>query len=187
MTASRPEELGALVRTAGQMEQAWLNRVPHAGDARYTPWMPFSIPAYIAMVTEALPEIRGDRFLEIGSGIGTKLLLAREFCGFSVLGIERTAEYAAVAGSMGLETKTADALDWAGYDEADLTWFNRVFRDLSAETALEAKVWAETAPGAVIMCANLESRPPMTWYPVLDSWDSERRGIWQKPFAPAGS
>lgn len=180
-----PREIAAVVRTVTQVERKWQGLVPAAGNDRHTPWMPFQPFAFIALAAEALPEVsfRGlpypARFLEIGAGPGTKMLLMREIFGFDVRGFERTDEYAAAGRAMGLDVATCDALDWKDYS-AELIWFNRVFRDPAPQRELEQRVWDEADPGAVIMCANLESRPPGAWFPVLDAWDEERRGIWQK-------
>jgi trans-aconitate methyltransferase len=189
MITGRPAELAAIIRTAAQMELAWKHKVPQTADerARYTPWMPFQLYEFIPLVAEAMPELNGNLALEVGCGPGTKMILMQELFHLDVIGVERNEEYAAAARSMGLNVAVADALTWHGYAGPHLVWFNRLFRDVMAEADLEAKVWAETNPGTVIMCANLEVRPPGAWYPVLDAWDDRRVGIWQKPFAGTGS
>ena len=189
MPGDRWQEIASLIGTARDIERKWLGAVPQTpGEkARNTPWMPFQLFAFIALLAEAIPEVPGGRYLEIGAGPGTKMLVARELFGLDVHGLDCTDEYAAVGRDLGLDVQTCDALVWKDYGSWDLIWFNRVFRDAVPEAELEERVWAEAGPGTVIMCANLESRPPMAWYPVLDSWDEERRGIWQKPFAPASS
>jgi len=180
-------EIGGTIRTAAEMERSWQGKIPQAPaeKARYTPWMPFQLFRFIAMLAEALPEITGPHFLEIGAGIGTKMRVAEEMFLLDVHGIELADEYAAVARTMGLDVVTADALDWPGYGGYDLIWCNRVFRDPEPQRQLEDRVWRTSDPGAVIMCANLETRPPVSWYPVLDEWDDCRAGIWQKPSGPA--
>lgn len=189
MITGRPAELATIIRTAVQMERSWQNKVPQGASERqrYTPWMPFQIFEFIPLVAEALPELNGNVALEIGSGPGTKMLLMQEIFGLDVTGVERNEEYAAAARRLGLNVAVADALTWYGYSGPHLVWFNRVFRDVAAEADLEARVWAETDPGTVAMCANLEVRPPGSWYPVLDAWADRRVGIWQKPFAGGGS
>ncbi len=187
MTNGRPREIGALMRTVLQAEQDWLGAVSGAGDASCTPWMPFSVPAFIALLAEALPEAEGPVYAEAGAGIGTKMVLAREIFGLEVTGVERVPEYAGFARSvLGVPVDEGDALDWDGYGKADLVWFNRVFRDGPVQAGLESLVWSSVRPGAVVMCANLEDRPPRDWYPVLDDWEV-RRGIWQKPSPLPGS
>lgn len=189
MITGRPAELAAIIRTATEMERAWQNKVnqPSHERQRYAPWLPFQIYEYIPLVAEALPETDGNRFLEIGCGIGTKMLLTHELFGLDVSGIERNEEYAAAARRLGLNVAVADALTWNGYDAFDLIWFNRVFRDVAAEADLEARVWSMARPGAVIMCANLEAGPPPSWYPILDEWSDRRIGIVQRPYAGTGS
>lgn len=189
MITGRSAELAAIIRSAVQMERSWQNKVPQtdAERALYTPWMPFQIFEFLPLVAEALPETEGNLFLEVGAGPGTKMILVHEIFGLDVTGVERNEAYAAAARAMGLDVAVADALTWTGYSGPHLVWFNRVYRDVAAEADLEAKVWAEVDDGTVVMCANLEARPPLSWYPVLDSWQDRRVGIWQRPFAGSGS
>lgn len=188
MITGRPAELATIVRTAVQMEIAWKHKVPQ-GEAereRFTPWMPFPFFEFTSLVYEALPELDGNEFLEVGCGIGTKMIWVQAAIGMNVSGIERNAEYAAAARRMNLNVAVADALTWHGYAGRHLVWFNRVFRDVAAQADLEALIWAGIDPGTVVMCANLEAGPPRAWYPVLEDVD---RRVWivQKPFAGKGS
>jgi len=189
MITGRPAELAAIIRTCAQMELAWKNKIQQSRADRklFTGWMPFPIFEYAGLVLEALPEVNGNEFLEIGCGIGTKMLLTAELIPeLRVSGIERNEEYAAAARRLSLNVAIADALNWNGYAGPDWIWFNRVFRDVAAQADLEAKVLAETKPGVVLMCANLETGPPRSWYPILE--DTDRR-VWivQKPFTGTGS
>lgn len=187
---SRAAELGALIRTVQQIERKHLGAHPEStpGRDRNTSWMPFSISRFIALLVEALPELADAadpvRYFELGAGPGTKMILAQEFAGLDVHGNEFYDSYAAEARTMGLDVRTCDALEWPAYAGYGLIWFNRVYRDPAAQRELEPFVWKTASPGCVIMCANLEDRPPMSWYPVLDEWDDSRAGIWQKPSGP---
>lgn len=184
----RWQDIAAVIRVIQEIDRKWMGAVPQdaAERARNTPWMPFQLFSFISMLAEAMPEINGRRYLEVGAGPGTRLLAAQEIFGLHGTGFDVTDEYASAARSMGLDVRTADALAWADWAGYDLVWFNRAMRG-EPQAELERRVWEQVSPGAVVMCANLESRPPMPWYPVLDSWDEDRRGIWQKPFAPARS
>jgi hypothetical protein len=161
-----------------RLEREWQRKIPET-DRRCTPWMPFPVPAFISLLFEALPEAPGDKFLEVGAGIGTKMELARELAGLDVTGIEVNAAYAGEAARRGLGVLIMDATDFAYYGEYDLIWFNRVYRDADLQARLEKTIWDEARPGAVVMCANLENPPP-GWIIVLDDWEI-RRGIWMKP------
>lgn len=195
MSAPGARDAAAVLRTVLQIEQKHRGLITQPEDehAMLTPWMPFQPFRFIAMAAEALTEVsfppspaERPRFFEIGAGPGTKMLLMQELLGFDVHGIEYYDEYAVTGRALGLDVVTADAGIWAGYGGFELTWFNRCFRDPHAEGLLEKRVWDLSSPGTVIMCANLEDRPPMSWYPVLDEWDDSRAGIWQKPHSNLG-
>lgn len=181
--SKRSDQIAGTIRTVDKLEREWMGKVPAAGDATHTPWMPFPRHEFVAMLADAVADADGgDRFLEIGCGPGTKMMLADSIFDLNVQGVERVPEYVAQARQMGLLVHEADAADWKGYGEYDIVWFNRPFRDREAQAALEALVWDELRTGAVVMCANLEGKPPSSWYPIDDDWEV-RRGIWQKlPF-----
>jgi trans-aconitate methyltransferase len=147
--------------------------------AVYLPWMPFSWPAFISLLAEALPETYGNRFLDVGCGLGTKMMLAEELFGLDVHGIERSPELAKAAREHWLTVDEADALTWDGYGDIDIIFLNRPFSDQALEAQLEDRVWQEMKPGAVVIGVNLVNPPPSSWYLILD--DSEvRRWIMQK-------
>jgi len=180
-----PRVIRETLTLTARLEREWLGRIPET-DRRLTPWMPFPIPAFIALLFEALPEAPGEKFLEIGAGVGTKMELARELAGLDVTGIEVNAEYAEEAGRRGFGVLICDAADFGHYGDYDLIWFNRVFRDPDSQAALEKVIWDEMAPGAVVMCANLENPPPPSmFFPVLDDQEV-RRGIYYKIPVQAG-
>jgi protein-L-isoaspartate O-methyltransferase len=180
----RASLIADVMRKAAQLDRDWMRKVPEDVRNRrlYTPWMPFSIPAFVALLAEALPEVPGDRFLEVGCGPGSKMLIAREIFGLDVHGVERSDEMAAAARTLGLDAETADAAAWDGYGKHDVVWFNRPFRDPGTQQQLEDLVWRDMAPGAVVIVANLEHPPPSQWLVVLDDWEI-RRGIYMKPLA----
>lgn len=169
------------------LDQQWQRKVAET-DRRYTPFMAFNKPALVALIAEALPAVtpvNGDiRFLAIGCGPGSDLIIARDIFGMDATGFDRVPEYVAAARSLGLKADETDAEHYYGYSRFQLTWFNRVARDAEIEARIEATAWHRTAPGTVVIGANLEAPPP-GWLPVLDDWEI-RRGIWLKPGASAG-
>lgn len=174
--------LQEVIRTAAQLDEEWRQKVPQdeAEQPVYLPWMPFQLPAFTALLYEAIPEAPGENFLEVGCGPGAKMLVAQEIFCLDAHGIDRVPEYVAAAREMFLDAEVADAWTWEGYGDYDLVWLNRPFRDPSREYSLEQRVMATMAPGAVLMCANLEYPPPSSWPVILDDWEA-RRGIWMKP------
>lgn len=171
----------AAISTAITLDSEW-RKSPAGRDnpVLYTPYMPFSWPDFIALVAEALPETPGDRFLEIGCGCGSKMLLADAVFGLNTQGIERVPEYVKAAREHGLIVTEADALAWDGYGDFDLVYFNRAFADQRMQQQLEEHVWESMKPGAVVIAVNLLSPPPSSWYLVLDDREV-RRWICQKP------
>ncbi len=183
---SRSQEIRDILQQAARLDREWQGKAD-TGDRAYTPWMPFNTAEFLTLLIEAIGEAPGDRFLEIGSGIGTKLLLAGQIFGLEVHGIERVQEYSNQAVALlgpdrdfSWRVTNADAIDYDGYGKFDIIWFNRPFRDPVMQSALEQQVWAETAHGSVVICANLEDRPPSSWLIVDDDWE-RRRGCWAKP------
>jgi trans-aconitate methyltransferase len=179
MRSYRQAQIALALSTATEQERSWQGKVPEANDERHIPWLPFPIPEFVALTALAAAEADGPRFLEIGCGIGTKMLLAQAIFQLDVTGFDRVPEFVEQACGNGLNAVRADAATWDGYGEFDIVWFNRPLREAAEEAALETRVWEFTAPGTVVMCANLEARPPSSWYLIEDDWEA-RRGVWQK-------
>lgn len=178
-----PRVIAEAAGLAARLDREWMRKVPET-DRRRAPWMPFPRPDLVALLYEALPEAPGYRFLAIGCGPGPDLILAREIFGLDVHGIEIEPEAAQHAAGQGFDVQVADAAGFGDYGKYDILWFNRVFRNPGCQAVLEHQVWRDMAPGAVVICANLEAPPPPSFWPVLDDWEV-RRGIWYKiPVAP---
>jgi hypothetical protein len=176
---SRPDKIRAALTAAGQLEREWAGKLPDTDRSR-TPFMPFPVPQFLALLLEALPAAPGSRFLDVGAGPGSKMMLARDICELDVTGIEANDEYAQAALSQGLNVLTCDALDFDGYGEHDLIWLYRPLRDPDLQAGLEKVIWDGMAPGAVVMCAGLEAPPPSPqFWPELDDWELHR-GIYRK-------
>lgn len=182
--SARSGTVASVMRRAAQLDRDWQRKGP-VTDPRFTPWMPFNLGEFTGLLAEAVAGYEpGDdediSFLDVGCGPGSKMLVARDIFGLDALGFDIQREYVAAACSLGLNAHQGDARIWPGYGRAQITWFNRVARDPGIQARIESKVWEDTAPGAVVMCANLENRPPQAWFPVVDDWEA-RRGAWMKP------
>jgi hypothetical protein len=178
---SRLSQLAAAIEHAQRLERDV--PVPSVAAPGNTPWMPFNLFDFAALLFEAIPLIPdAGTFLDVGAGPGSKMLIARDVFGLDVHGIEVLPALAEVAAAEWLQVEVADAGTWRGYEKYSCVWLNRPVRDPVAELLLEARIRAEMAPGAVLLCANLEHRPPQDWIIVNDSWDDLRRGAWIKPY-----
>ena len=168
-----------LLTTVRQAERAWQKRVA-PGDERFTPWMPSDVAQFLVLLIEAMAEAPGDRFLEVGCGPGTKMLLARDLLGLDVHGFDRVPAYIDAAAGYGLDAFVQDALTYRDYGTFDIVFLNRPCRDPVLERELERTVWAQMRRGSVLLVMNTEMKPPETrWLVVTDDWES-KRGIWLK-------
>jgi trans-aconitate methyltransferase len=178
---TRTQQIRATIGEVIALDAEW--RAKEAGrdnQATYLPWMPFSWPDFIALVAEALPEVTGDQFLDIGAGVGTKMMLAENVFGLDACGVERVPEYVKAAHERRLTVIEADALTYDGYGDYDLVFFNRPFYDKNLQAQLEQRVWENMKSGAVVIAVNLLAPPPPSWYLILDDREV-RRWIFQKP------
>jgi hypothetical protein len=152
------------------------------GDKIRTSWMPFQVADFVAIMTEVVANTDGAKFLEVGSGIGTKSLVARELFGLITTGIEYFEDLADEAVTKGRgPVWVGDALDYHGeYGEHDIIWMYRPFRDEDLQNRLEQKIYSEMKSGAILAGAALEN-PPHGWTTIVDDFDMGNRGAWKKP------
>jgi len=180
------------LRVADRLDRDWMRKVDQDEDEKvlYTPWMPFPNRQFTALLIEAVPDAveaggAHPRFLDIGCGPGSKMIIAREVAGMDAHGFDRVPEYVQAAREQGLSVEIADALGWKSYADFHLIWFNRVFRDPRLQAQLEEQVWDGMAPATVVITANLENPPPPSRFHVILDDQEARRGIYLKATAPA--
>ena len=145
-------------------------------------WMPFQMADFIGIMSEAIKETNGVSFLEVGSGIGTKCLVAKYMFGLTVAGIEYSEPLATVSSQKHRVTPwIGDALHYPyGYSNADIIWMYRCFRDPVLQEQLEQRIYDEAKPGTVFAGAGLQ-QPPSGWSVIVDDIDMGNRGAWKKP------
>lgn len=127
--------------------------LPPAGDERITyGWVPFPSGAFVDMLLESFFLLRQDRtkkFLDVGSGIGTKLMLASVL--FDAHGIELFDEYIYQSELLGCKNVIkADALQFDGYGDFDLVYFYRPFRSDDVQKDFEVRLAEKMRPGALL-------------------------------------
>lgn len=127
--------------------------LPSAGDDRTTyGWIPFPSGAFVDMLLESFFLLKQDRtkkFLDVGSGIGTKLMLASVL--FDAHGIELSDEYIYQSELLGCKNVIkADALQFDRYGEFDLVYFYRPFRSDQMQKDFEARLGEMMKPGALL-------------------------------------
>lgn len=108
------------------------------------------------------------RFLEVGCGIGAKLLMVEKVFGFATLGFDYNPTYVNDANDLLVSrgcnghAYVADALHedtLADYAAADIVYLNRPFVHLELQAKLENLVFDHMKPGAYIILANYATEP----------------------------
>ena len=171
---------GALA-TVAREEGAWLLHGDRH-DPLYLPWMPFQWADFTALLAECAAEAAGPAFIDVGCGVGTKMLIAAELLGLDAHGVERDPGMAAYARERQRGTTwLADALElpqefWGAFD---IVWMYRPFRDSGRQARLEQRVYAGMRPGAILAGGALEAFP-RGWLTVVDDLDAGR-GAFRKP------
>jgi hypothetical protein len=104
------------------------------------------------------------RLLEIGCGVGPKLVVANKIFGLNVRGFDHNEEYCDAAIQLLKAKKCSswlvqklDAFEQeavALYSQSDIIYLNRPFVHLEMQAALERQVFAEMQSGAYIILAN---------------------------------
>ncbi|MGF1445064.1 MAG: hypothetical protein ACFBRM_02555 [Pikeienuella sp.] len=142
----------------GEIETA--NQLPETEE--YFPFVPLEAPRFVGLCQAAWRVLgvqgrnQDARFLEVGAGCGSKLLLAQEI--FAVAhGLEYDTAYVAQAEQVrGLLYRTSevfegDAERFDGYDGYDVIYIYTPIRDRDREARLEARIYEALSPGSVVI------------------------------------
>ena len=85
---SRFQQIALSIEQARQLSRTAAELAVRA-DPRNTPWMPFNLFDFAALLFEAVPLIPdAGRLLVVGAGPGPEMLIARDVFGMDVAGIE---------------------------------------------------------------------------------------------------
>lgn len=154
-------------------------------------WSPLDIKEFDIMLCIAKglaireAEAHGEAFrqlsiAEAGSGIGTKLYLAKHKYDLTEVGYEINDDYLAKSHALGVHAEKRDLADkdnppiWAAFD---IVYIARPFKNDFLEAEWEKEVQADMAPGAVLISAFAAVKP-YTW-PCY--YRRPFRGVWIKP------
>lgn len=179
---TRSGHVQRILRGAQDMSLEYL-RHGNRRDKVYTPWMPFPVGEFTSFMIEIVAEANGQKLLDVGCGPGPLLDIAEALFGMTTYGIEVDEVMAARAGANHLVWHM-DALEFPRYDELDIIWLYRPFRDSEKELELEQMILRGMKPGAIIAGGAWEMpQPPAGWPIIVDDWETGRRGAWMKPAA----
>jgi SAM-dependent methyltransferase len=132
---------------------------------------PYPLGAFGAMLDVAVAEWKDQhgpakaRFLEVGCGPGTKLVLADEVFHLFAYGFDVSPKYVQAAsdlvgardGTAGIWRQDARSFDkWRNYD---IIFLNRPLRDYQDELRLELEVFGQMGVGSILILGNGLSTP----------------------------
>lgn len=164
-----------------ELEQLYKERETTDPDPEMWRWSPLELREFDRMLTIAcqlFPQLRELSFCEAGSGIGTKLYLAKHYHNLRAVGYEISDDYIEKASTLGVDTRKMDLrTDSPPWTEFDIVYTARPFKEDSVETAFEKSVQDGMRPGAVLMMAYTSTKP-YSW-PCF--YRAPFRGVWQKP------
>lgn len=121
-------------------------------------FIPFPCGAFVDLVTEAfmaLGQDRSKKFLDVGCGIGTKVILACSL--LDAYGIEHNPKLVELARSLGLNrVGLADALTFDNYAAFDVVYYYRPFYDSEKYRRFETLIHSQMKPGAIVAPMHTE-------------------------------
>jgi hypothetical protein len=170
-----PDASMAVQEVLERLEAQLTPRTP--ADEEWFGWIPLRLPYFIHGMLIAR-EVLGPGFhkhLEVGSGIGTKLALARVM-DWQPHGIERYRPYLEVCWQVfpHVNAWEADAETFQDYGDFDLVYMCRVATDPQRQLQITRRVTDQLKPGAVFFCPSVAGPYP--------DWLEHAAGhVWRKP------
>jgi SAM-dependent methyltransferase len=144
-------------------------------DPNWYGWVPLKHHVFMAGMLQAR-QILGDgqhRFLDVGSGIGTKLILAFEL-GFKAAGVERWEPYIAASRQLApfALVYPDNAEGFPFYHNYDLVYYYGLAPDMTRDGEIKRSITDRMKPGALLFTAR---RPFPDWLEHVGGL------IWRKP------
>ena len=115
-------------------------------------YVPYNYEDFDKELQLAVSYADGKKFLDVGCGIGDKLLIAREMFGLDVIGIEIDKEYIKLAHKI-LDNVIIqeDVLNYSGYGLYDIVYMYKPFADKEKQTKLERLIESQMREGAILI------------------------------------
>lgn len=153
------------------------------------PFLPFPIPQFISMLTDAVMAatisvpgkdgLPASTFLDVGCGIGTKVRLAEAMFGVRGFGIDIVPSFVAEARQSGVSSAVIDAFDFSEYGQFDIIFANR---PSTLQDDLEKLICGSMSRGAVLMAANWRHDPAEFGLEgVALEYGRPVCGVWRRP------
>jgi len=202
---SEPIHWPTFLRELDAAEQTWRQQPVRYPREDAVPWMPYSIPHFVSLLTEAVaasarprdpmrPEPGALAFLDVGCGPGTKCRLASALFGLAASGVDIVPRFVGEAQAHGVNATVADAFDYFAPLEEGATWppgcdpvwrydIILVNRPSGLQDELEGMVMDRMASGAVLIAINWRHDPAKErdWLPQYQEYGEPIVGVFLKP------
>jgi hypothetical protein len=151
-----PDNVAALQRLVERLEAQLTPRGPTMDEDWYG-WIPLPIATFLENMHSARHLMGPGRhsFLDIGSGIGTKLILAHEL-GFEAHGVERWPAYANTSRQIApfAEVRVCDAAQLGSYHAYDLVYLYGIATSQAEHDRINRQITSRMRRGALFFCAR---------------------------------
>lgn len=122
-------------------------------DEKHFQFVPFPCGAFVDLILEGFNfsgQDRTKKFLDVGCGTGTKVMLASVL--FDVYGIEYEPLYVEMAHDLGIRNRigVADAMTFHAYEKFDLIYYYRPIKDTELYAKFESMIHEKMRPGALV-------------------------------------
>lgn len=144
-------------------------------DPHWYSWIPLPLHTFLEnmLMARTILGPGTHRFLDVGSGIGTKLILAHEL-GFKATGIERWRPYIDVSRRLAPMARVlhGDGAQYMAYNLYDLVYIYGIATDPNDHARINAHIAGQMKPGALMFCARR---------PFPEGLEHQGGLIWRKP------
>jgi len=145
-------------------------------DGDYWQYRPYPVAMLGSVLKDVVYKYEVFNFLEVGCGIGTKLVMANKIFGLRAFGFDRNSEYISRAKATLLQYGCAfsddvavnvdDAMEFQYYKDFDCIFLNRPIWNWNLEVSLERMVQDVIEPGTILILGNSLTAKDLDW-PVV--------------------
>jgi hypothetical protein len=141
-----------LINTLEKLEKQYISSIPY-DEIKYN-YIPYEIKVFLNILSdiyETTKDMKNPKFIDIGCGIGTKVLIASNL--FDAYGIDCNQNLIDISKIIGCKnTSCCDIFDY-DFSQFDILFYYRPFYDDKIYETFENKIYTETKVGSIIIAA----------------------------------
>lgn len=153
------EEFIKLEGELSALEKEWYERAIQVAPEFY-PWVPYPLLKFARLLAIAM-EVNPGPMVELGAGIGTKVLMARAM-GVETLGVENNEIYLKEAARLGASVVEGDIRDFDVAPYGIVYTYHPLFPE-AHEAGFEGYIQGSMSVGSVFICPKVACWPGNRW------------------------